>query len=54
MKPHCAEQRDALQATLDDEFAFVATCNVGGEFLSPDKQARLREIGARQLAADPG
>lgn len=39
--------RDALLATLDEEFAFVAQCNVGGEFLSPDKQARLREIGAR-------
>ncbi len=42
------QQRDALQATLDEEFAFVATCNVGGEFLSPDKQARLREIGTRR------
>ena len=41
------ERRDALKATLDQEFAFVAACNVGGEFLSPDKQARLREIGAR-------
>ena len=41
-------RRDALLATLDEEFAFVATCNVGGEFLSPDKQARLREIGARR------
>ena len=42
------QARDALQATLDSEFAFVAQCNVGGEFLSPDKQARLREIGARR------
>ena len=33
---------------MDGEFAFVATCNIGGEFLSPDKQARLREIGARR------
>mgnify|MGYP002661725799 CR=1 FL=1 len=41
-----AENR--LQATLDAEFAFVAQCNVGGEFLSPDKQARLREIGMRR------
>ncbi|MEF9976948.1 MAG: HD domain-containing phosphohydrolase [Thermomonas sp.] len=40
--------RDDLQGTLDAEFAFVAHCNVGGEFLSPDKQARLREIGARR------
>ncbi len=42
------QARDTLQATLDDEFAFVAQSNVGGEFLSPDKQARLREIGARR------
>ena len=47
-EPALRQLRDTLQATLDDEFAFVATCNVGGEFLSPDKQARLRNIGARQ------
>ncbi len=46
-EPALRQHRDLLQQTLDDEFAFVATCNVGGEFLSPDKQARLREIGAR-------
>lgn len=39
--------REALKAALDEEYAFVAKCNVGGEFLSPDKQERLREIGAR-------
>lgn len=42
------ERRDALKAELDEEFVFVAACNVGGEFLSPDKQQRLREIGARR------
>ena len=42
------ERCDALKAALDGEFAFVAHCNVGGEFLSPDKQQRLREIGARR------
>ena len=46
-EPALRQARDALQATLDADFAFVAQCNVGGEFLSPDKQARLREIGAR-------
>ena len=46
-EPALQARRDALLATLDEEFAFVATCNVGGEFLSPVKQARLREIGAR-------
>ena len=42
------DRRDALLAALDEEFAFVAHCNVGGEFLSTDKQQRLREIGARR------
>lgn len=47
-EPALQARRDALLATLDEEFAFVAQCNIGGEFLSPDKQARLREIGARR------
>ena len=42
------DQRDALKAMLDEEFAFVAECNVGGEYLSPEKQRRLRDIGARR------
>ncbi len=47
-EPALRQQRDRLQTALDEEFAFVATCNVGGEFLSADKQARLREIGGRR------
>jgi len=42
--------RAALQAelrTLDEEFAFVAACNEGGEFMAPEKVARLKAIGAR-------
>ncbi|WP_084448330.1 HD domain-containing phosphohydrolase [Desulfovibrio inopinatus] len=42
---------DALKAELDakiqalhDDFAFVADCNVGGEFMSPDKINRLEAI----------
>lgn len=43
-----AEQaRDDLLATLDDEFAFIAQCNIGGEFMSPDLVERLRKIAAR-------
>jgi len=37
-----------LLAQLDEEFAFVATCNVGGEFMAPDKVQRLRNIAQRQ------
>jgi HD-GYP domain-containing protein (c-di-GMP phosphodiesterase class II) len=33
--------------TIDADFAFVAECNVGGEFLGEDKIARLREIAQR-------
>ncbi len=35
------------QATLDEEFAFVAQCNPGSEFMDPGKVARLREIAQR-------
>lgn len=35
------------QAALDEDFAFVARCNLGGEFLGAEAQARLRQIGAR-------
>jgi HD-GYP domain-containing protein (c-di-GMP phosphodiesterase class II) len=32
---------------LDDDFAFVAACNEGGEFMEPAKIARIREIARR-------
>jgi HD-GYP domain-containing protein (c-di-GMP phosphodiesterase class II)/HAMP domain-containing protein len=32
---------------LDDDFAFVATCNEGGEFMAPEKIARLKSIASR-------
>lgn len=41
------EARDEACGMLDEDFAFVARCNIGGEFLAPAQQARLREIGAR-------
>ncbi len=47
-EPALRQRRDTLQATLDEEFAFVANCNVGGEFLSPEQQARLHGIAARR------
>ena len=37
----------ALWGTLDEEFAFVAECNEGGEFMAPDKVERLRRIAER-------
>ena len=33
--------------TLQEEFTFIAECNVGGEFLGEDKQQRLRKIARK-------
>ncbi len=35
---------DERLATLDEDFAFVAECNVGGEFMAPEKVERLHQI----------
>lgn len=35
---------------LAQDLAFLETSNVGGEFLSPEKQARILEIGARRVS----
>ena len=37
-----------LHAELDEEFKFIATCNVGGEFMDPDKVDRLKVIAQRR------
>ena len=39
-----AEVLKQKQAQLKDDFAFVAECNVGGEFLDQDKLDRLQDI----------
>lgn len=46
-----ADARATLQRNwqiLDEEFAFVAQCNIGGEFMGQDQVARLREIAERR------
>lgn len=43
---HQAE-RDAVHQQLQDDFAFVASVNVGGEFLSDDKKTRLDSIAQK-------
>ncbi len=40
-------ERDAAWRQLDDDFAFVAACNQGGEFMAPDRIERLRDIAGR-------
>lgn len=45
-----AEARAQLQhelQQLDADFAFVAECNLGGEFMAPERIARLQAIAAR-------
>ncbi|WP_425915628.1 HD domain-containing phosphohydrolase [Pseudomonas sp. GWSMS-1] len=39
--------RDELLATLDDEFAFIAHCNLGGEAMAEADLERLRRIATR-------
>ncbi|HWA50682.1 MAG TPA: HD domain-containing phosphohydrolase, partial [Dongiaceae bacterium] len=41
-------RRDAELQALDEDFAFVATCNEGGEFMDPAKIDRLKKIGERR------
>ncbi|HKK49227.1 MAG TPA: HD domain-containing phosphohydrolase, partial [Alkalispirochaeta sp.] len=36
-----------LEADLQDDYAFVAECNLGGEFLSEEHKARLNRIAER-------
>ena len=35
-----------LWQKLDDDFAFVASCNLGSEFMAPEKRERLQNISA--------
>jgi len=40
-----AMERDARLKQIDEDYAFVAECNVGGEFMAPEKVERLKKIG---------
>ena len=37
----------ARKAELIDDFAFIAECNMGGEFMAPEKVERLKRIAAQ-------
>jgi HD-GYP domain-containing protein (c-di-GMP phosphodiesterase class II) len=43
-EPALRAARDRRWAELDDDFAFLAECNIGGEFMAPEKIARLERI----------
>ena len=34
-------------AELDDDFAFIAECNIGGEFMAPEKVERVKQIASK-------
>jgi len=42
------ERRDATLTELDDDFKFVARCNLGGEAMAPDDLQRLERIAERR------
>ena len=44
---HLTRQLKQRQAELQDDFAFVAQCNIGGEAMSADHLARLEKIGRK-------
>jgi HD-GYP domain-containing protein (c-di-GMP phosphodiesterase class II)/HAMP domain-containing protein len=42
-----ADERALAWRTLDDDFAFIAQCNRGGEYMSPEQIERIKQIGQR-------
>ncbi|MGE8065958.1 HD domain-containing phosphohydrolase [Pseudomonas sp. NPDC089569] len=46
-KERLAQVRDEILAELDDDFTFVARCNLGGEAMAESDLQRLRAIGQR-------
>jgi len=38
------KEREQTKEKLQEDFSFIATCNVGGEFMSEDKLTRLSEL----------
>ncbi|MBM3565412.1 MAG: GAF domain-containing protein [Alphaproteobacteria bacterium] len=39
-------EMEARLAQIDDDFAFIAECNIGGEFMAPEKVERVKKIAA--------
>ncbi|WP_457576246.1 HD domain-containing phosphohydrolase [Desulfomarina sp.] len=42
------KEREEKQRQLKEDFAFLARCNEGGEFMAPEKIERLQQIGRQQ------
>jgi HD-GYP domain-containing protein (c-di-GMP phosphodiesterase class II) len=49
-----AAERRARLAALDDDLAFIARANTGGEFMKPEDQERVRTIARRTWTAGDG
>jgi len=47
-KEKAPKKLQTTQAQLIEDFEFIATSNIGGEFMSGDKQDRIRLIGERE------
>ncbi len=45
--PQADARFEARRAELLDDFAFVAECNIGGEFMAPERIERLERIATR-------
>ncbi|MBF0134508.1 MAG: GAF domain-containing protein [Magnetococcales bacterium] len=43
-RDHLQTVWDARVKKLQEDYAFIAECNVGGEFMAPDKKERVKEI----------
>ena len=43
----CLEELSRQLSVLDDEFAFIAKCNEGGEFMSDEDVGRVQQIAGR-------
>jgi HD-GYP domain-containing protein (c-di-GMP phosphodiesterase class II)/HAMP domain-containing protein len=46
-RAHLTAERDVAHRALEDDFTFVAQCNIGGEFMSPEQIERLKRVGRR-------
>lgn len=46
-KDSLQREREEMRRRLKEDFAFLAECNEGGEFMAPKKVERLRKIGSR-------
>ena len=42
------EYRNSIKQ-IDENIKFIESCNIGGEFMKPDDQERVKDIGSRKI-----